>query len=284
MSSFRILSAVLLFSVPALAAEPKKAPEAPLIVPSDGECIALGSPMTPRSFGPGESLEYDLDAMGAVAGKLTLRVLPEKDGTLPVEAAAQTNTFFSKVRRVKGLATSYLNPRTLRPVRYTEDAVENEVPKYADVSFKPKEKRVSLQYKVANNVGSENFRYTNDVLDVAGAIYLLRQIPLKQNGAVCFDAYGIRKLWRVWGKVEGKEHISSKVGEFDAWHISGLAVRLDNHSMKRELHIWISDDNKRLPLVAIGAIDLGAVRATLVSYSRPNEGTTRAQGKESLKW
>ena len=258
-------------------------PPPPLKIPTDAECGMMAAPKLPLSFGPGESLEYDLDAMGATAGKLHMKVLPIKDGMLPVEAFAQTNTFFSKVRRVKGTATSYLNPKSLRPTRYTEDTVENEIPKYAEVNFSSKNKSVALQYKIADRAGSENFRYANDALDVAGATYLLRQIPLKKDGAICFDAYGIRKMWRVFGKVEGKEHISSKVGEFEAWHIAGHAVRIDHPAMRREIHMWISDDSKRLPLVAIGAIDLGAVRATLVSYARPGD-QKKADGKETLKW
>lgn len=266
-------------------AQEKKAtapPPPPLKIPTDAECSALAAPIKPLSFGPGELLEYELDAMGATAGKLLLKVLPVKDGMLPVEALAQTNTFFSKVRRVKGTGTSYLNPKTLRPMRYTEESVENEIPRSADVTFK-KNKTANLKYTVATSSGSDTLRYANDALDVTGAVFLLRQIPLKKEGAICFDAYGIRKMWRVFGKIEGKEHISSKVGEFEAWHIAGHAVRVDNPAMRREIHMWISDDSKRLPLLAIGAIDLGAIRATLVSYARPGD-QKKAEGKETLKW
>ena len=62
------------------------------------------------------------------------------------------------------------------------------------------------------------------------------------------------------------------------------AVRLDKPTQKREMHVWISDDARRLPLVAVGTIDLGAVRATLTAYSRPGEKQKRAEGKEELKW
>jgi len=78
--------------------------------------------------------------------------------------------------------------------------------------------------------------------------------------------------------------VSLPLGEFNAWHLSGTAVRLDKPSMTREVHVWISDDERRLPLAALGTIDLGAVRATLSSYSRPGEKTRQAQGKEQLKW
>jgi hypothetical protein len=104
--------------------------------PTDAQCVALGSIRQPLSFGPGESLEFDLDALGAKAGTMTMRVLPPRDGLLPVEVHAKTNTFFSKVRRVDGTATSYLLPKTLRPQRYYEDAHENEWHRISDVTFR----------------------------------------------------------------------------------------------------------------------------------------------------
>jgi hypothetical protein len=50
------------------------------------------------------------------------------------------------------------------------------------------------------------------------------------------------------------------------------------------VHVWISDDERRLPLAALGMIDLGAVRATLKGVSRPGEKNTRAENKGNLKW
>ncbi len=237
------------------------------------------------AFTAGEKLEFELDAMGiAQAGKLTMKVLPTQGGKLPIEVSTQTNTFFSKVRRVKALATSYLDPKTLRPVRYVEDAVENEVRKHATVSFTASDHQVRVEYKIGDRSGQSRFTYENDGLDVAGAVYLIRQLPLEEGSQLCFDVYGIRRLWRVSGKVEGREHISLRLGEFEAWHLSGTAVRLDDRRQRREVHVWISDDRRRLPLVGVGAIDLGAVRATLTAYSRPGEEKARAEGKQNLKW
>ena len=254
----------------------------PVRIPTDQECVALGSPQTPL-FPVGETLDFDLDALGAEAGKMTMRVLPKRGEAIPIEVTANTNSFFSKVRRVSATATSYLNPRTLRPKRYVEDATENEVSRYADVSFKPEARQVNLDYRIAGRPGKRVFRYANDALDPAGAIFLVRQLPLKEGTWICFDAYGIRNMWRVHGKVIGKEHVSLKLGEFDAWHLQGEAVRIDLPQSRREIHLWVSADERRLPLAAVGVMDLGAVRATLTRYARP-EGTKRGAGKESLKW
>jgi hypothetical protein len=165
-----------------------------------------------------------------------------------------------------------------------EDAVENDVPKYADVHFLPKEKQVRVDYRVGKRKGLKRLKYTQDVLDTAGAIYLMRQLPMEKGQDICFDVYGIRTLWRLTGEIIGKEKVSLPLGEFEAWHLKGVAVRHDRPSSKREVHVWISDDERRLPLAAVGAIDLGAIRATLTAFSRPGDKKARAQGKESIKW
>lgn len=260
---------------PALAALP---------FPTDAECLALPPVRAPFAFQAGETLDYDLDALGAKAGRMTMKVLPLKDGAIPVEVSAETNTFFSKVRKVKGSGTSYMNPRTLRPQRYFEDAVEDDIHRVADVKFIPKDKRVHLTSTIQGEMNQWDMAWANEGLDVAGTIYLMRQLPLKENLKLCFDAYGIRRMWRTWGRVVGKEHISMPVGEFDAWHIEGVAARIDEPNMRREIHVWITDDPRRLPLAALGAIDLGTVRATLTGFNRPGDKGATAESKANLKW
>src|SRR5262249_16724479 len=101
---------------------------------------------------------------------------------------------------------------------------------------------------------------------------------------LCMDVYGIRHLWRLSGKVIGREHLNLDLGEFEAWHLTGEAVRLDDFSQRREVHVWISDDARRLPLVGLGNLDLGLVRATLSAFRRPGEKAQRAENKADMKW
>jgi hypothetical protein len=270
--------------VAALAAAPASPPAGPPPAPSDAQCQSLGMPRGPLAFSPGELLEFDVDALGAQAGQLELRTLPRKGNQLPVRADVRTNTFFNKVRKVTGQATSTLDARTLRPIRYEESTVEGGYALTADVAFTAADRSAALQYTVNGSAGARRFSWAQDGLDVLGAIYLLRQVPLKPGLPLCFDAYGVRHMWRVFGKVAGREHLSTRVGEFEAWHITGWAVRKDVPGEWRELHLWVSDDARRLPLVAVGAIDLGAVRAVLAGFTRPGDKAARADRGQSLKW
>jgi hypothetical protein len=258
---------------------------APSPMPTDAQCHALGPSLKSLPFGPGETLEFDVDALGAKAGSMVMRVLPfRSNGRMAIEVAVETNTFFSKVRRVKGTGTSTMDPRTLRPIRYIEDATENEVQRVADVTF-GKSRTGKVVVTTRGAVSSEDLRWGGgDITDVASAVFLLRSVPLAQGQSLCFDAYAIRKIWRVWGTVLPREHASLPVGEFEAWHLAGTAARLDRPDIRREVHVWVSDDARRLPLAALGSIDLGAVRATLRAFQRPGERGTRAENRGNLTW
>lgn len=254
-------------------------------LPPDARCPALPAVRPPFAFSPGEMLEYDLDALGMGAGKLRVAVAPLEDGALPILVEATTNTLFSKIRRVVGGTRSDLDPRTLRPLRYLEEATEDGVHKKARVRFHPQERAADLEWTWGTRSGHWSLRHGPEGLDAAGAIFLLRALPWKTGARTCFDVYSIRRIWRVVGQVEAREHVSLPLGEFEAWHLSGVAILADDPRRRRELHLWVSDDRRRLPLVAVGTIDLGAVRATLTAVTRAGEKSARAQDPvRTLKW
>lgn len=252
-------------------------------MPTDAQCLALGPPISPVPWKPGEVLDFEIDALGAHAGTMTMRALAPRDGLLPVEAEVATNTFFNKIRKVHGVGRSDLSAKTLRPSRYFEDAWENETHRVADVTF-GKKHTAHLVSTIDGRSGQADLRYGNDVLDVAGAVHVLRSVNFKQGQAMCFDVYGIRRIWRVWGTVQPREHVSVPLGEFEAWHLKGQAARLDLPNARREMHVWITDDARRLPLAALGMIDLGAVRASLTGFTRPGEKSAQAPNKADIKW
>lgn len=253
----------------ALAKKPSYISGEAIEIPTGAACPALPAPAYGTPWAPGERLAYDLDVMGAQAGKLALVALPPvgtgKNAELPFRALAASNSFFSKIRRVRGRSTSYVRASDMHPRRYREDSNEGGVIKSADVVFKRKNegRLVTVQFQRNKAKGKANLRYLNEAFDPLSAMYYLRTIELKDGMPICFDAYSLRKLWRVSGKVKGIETVRVPAGTFQAWHIEGVAVRTDNPKSHREVHLWISNDEKRLPLAALGVIDLGPVRAQL---------------------
>ncbi len=248
-------------------------------------------PPLPTSVGenlpwqPGERLSFDIDVVGARAGKLSLVALPPvgkgKSAELPFRALAASNSFFSKIRKVRGRSTSYVRARDMHPRRYEENSKEGKLTKSAVVVFeRPSEGgKIRIDYKRNNARRKSSHAYLNEAFDPVSAIYYLRTLDYRQGMSVCFDAYSIRKLWRVTGKVKGLETVKVPAGVFEAWHLEGEAVRTDNPAARREVHVWISNDERRLPVASLGVIDLGAVRAQLTHV---DQGGTAGESEESL--
>ncbi|MFN7131098.1 MAG: DUF3108 domain-containing protein [Myxococcales bacterium] len=242
----------------------------------------------PPPFAAGEVLQYDIDVVGVRAGKLSFEVLP-KVGTgsaaeYPLRARAQSNTFFDKVRKVNSEIVTHLRARDLHPRVFHEDLTEGTMSRTADVTFSDKEKLVNIEWKTKSGAsGRSKHTYSADALDYVGGIYFFRGLNLKVGQSICFESYAMRRMWHVTGVVEAREQITTPAGVFNAFHLKGKARRLGGAPLEREFHIWISDDERRLPVAAMGIIDLGPVRATLVEVNRGDYKTAAAR-PGNLSW
>jgi len=226
-------------------------------------------PSVARPWSDTERLHYDVDVMGALAGKLVLLAHPPRDvlGSrhVVVRAMAASNSFFSKIRAIRGRASSTLDADTFRPIRYQEETQEGPHERSAVVRFE-KEKGlrvVAVDYKRDGRAGKKRFPHPHEAFDPLSAFYALRTMDLAEGQEICFDAYGIRHHWRVSGTVKAVETVKVPAGVFQAYRLEGRAYRVDDPRRSREIHVWISADEKRLPLAALSVIDLGPVRAQL---------------------
>ena len=278
-----LASASLAWSAAPGRPPPPAGPKPPVEPPAPA-CTALPKPRSgPLPFVGGESMTYDVDVLGARAGQMTFEVQPwaRNAAEIPVRVKAESNTFFNKMRKIKGEVVSYLRSKDLRPNRFHEDLEEGGLTRVADTLFKDKRTEVSWKSNQPDKPqGTNHFATSGEGYDYVGAIYLFRAISMKVGQPFCFEAYAIKRMWRVEGKVEAREHVSVPAGEFEAFHLSGVAT---TKGMKpREIHVWISDDPQRLPLAALGVLELGPVRAQLISLHRPDMKANA--GKQKLEW
>lgn len=254
-------------------------PLAPL--PSDDACRPLPELLELPPFPAGERLRFELDAMGAKAGQMTMQVLPLEDGLMPIRVEAETSTFLRSLRSVKGQATTWVHPERLTPTRYSETSQDNDVRRRYQVTFSKDSAAVGWSFN--GRKGRNVLALPQTTYDVAGITYLARRLPLAEGQSLCLDLYGVRRIWRLWGTVT-REEVNHPLGTFTAFRFSGEAARRDRPAVRREVHLWISDDGRRLPLAAIGTVNAGAVRATLVGYEAPGEKARRLDDPRSLKW
>src|SRR5262249_15669340 len=104
---------------------------------------------------------------------------------------------------------------------------------------------------------------------ISGSLMALTQ-PLKVGDSLCFDAFSgtTRYVFRL--DVVRRERISTPLGDFDAFRILPSVQYLSNGKISDKVHdttLWVSADERRLPLRIESAGFIGSVRIDLVKVA-----------------
>jgi hypothetical protein len=223
-------------------------------------------------FTPGEALSFRLDLLGADVGSFEVRVESAPSSERPraallLRSKAKTSAFVStNVARYEAFATVLLSPNFL-PLRYREDIDEGEVHKAMEVDFPPEAGKLVVRATKNGEPDPFTLEAGPGVREILSTLYLLRAQPLQPGHPVCIEVFAGRKLWRLEGKFVARETIDTPLGRFATARLDATAVRTDDANAKRGAHIWVTDDERRLPMVAIGEVRGKVLRAQLVEAS-----------------
>ena len=224
-------------------------------------------------FNVGELLSFKLDVLGIEAGTFEVRTArppgsDDKRAAIEITSRARTSAFMSSnVAHYEAYATAQLG-RDFSPVKYREDVDEGELHRGTEVAFPPAPTG-ALAVKATKNGEPEkiDLQANPDVRDVLSALFVFRAQPMKPGTPVCMEVFAGRKIWKVTGSVAAFETIETPMGKQRTVRVDADSVRTDDAKVKRSVHVWVSDDERRLPLVAIGEMRGKVLRATLTSVS-----------------
>ncbi|HEY6148045.1 MAG TPA: DUF3108 domain-containing protein [Thermoanaerobaculia bacterium] len=223
--------------------------------------------LPPMKLTPGEALTFKLDVVGADVGTFEVRTeappSSEKRAAIQLSSRAKTNAFMAtNVGRYDVYATALVS-RDFTPLRYREDVDENEVHRGTEMVFPPEGGKLAV--KATKNGEPEPYTLDADpdVRDVISTLYILRMLPPNQE--VCLELFAGKKIWKVTGKMGGKETIDTPLGRFTTLRFDGEAVLATDPRIKRPALMWVTDDARRLPISGIAETRGKTIRAQLIS-------------------
>jgi hypothetical protein len=240
--------------------------------------LALGAPpacgLPPLAAGErpwktGETLTYELSILGMVkAGTMQLAVeRPMPGGIVPLRARAKTTQTAASLKPFTGVALSWIDPGTLLPERYRDEADEGGVHKMSDAKIRPPRPELVIEHRYGATAGQTAYPRERDVLDAVSTLYYLRAARLAPGDRICFDLVANRRFWRLEATVAAKkEKVETPAGKFETVRVDATTRRADKPDEKpRPIHLWFSTDARRVPVAIVSEIDLGPVSATLAS-------------------
>jgi hypothetical protein len=257
---------------------PRIAPEAPsLITP-----VAVPQEL-PTAFQQGEDLKFVIKWGVVKGGYSTLKVQNtetiEGQPTYHVVAEAHSTGMVDTFYKVNDRNETWVQPQTRSSVKYSRKIQEGKYRLDEQVVLDQKEKKYHLSaYRHDKN---KHINYDGDipanVLDVLGSFYYVRTLPLEVGKTFTLDVHSGTQVYPLQVKVKKRQMVSVKAGKFDCFLVEpelrspGIFI-----AKGKKLEVFLTADERRMPVLMRSEIFIGHVRAELVSHRTVTPSETYA--------
>jgi hypothetical protein len=93
--------------------------------------------------------------------------------------------------------------------------------------------------------------------DALSAVLAMRMLSLKDGLSVTWPVCDSGRVMNVRATVRGRERLSTRLGDIMAWRIQPVIVGDEGELAARGLTLWLSDDDRKLPLVMEAEMPVG---------------------------
>jgi len=230
-----------------------------------------------QPFCPGERLVYRLSWEAVPGGWAVMEVLPFKlvNGrpAWHIRVQVRSNVFASLVRKVHTEAQAYLALDLQHSLAYELDRQEGRQSEAYSLVFDWKEQRATRIFRFPEPRSSP-LTVADRTYDPWGVFYFFRSRPERASKGDVLHARVSDGEQLVMAELafHGREKIRVPAGEFTArLLIPDLKDVSTVFSLRpgSELRIWVSDDDRRIPLRFAGQAMLGTYYAELVRFQSP---------------
>lgn len=218
----------------------------------------LPAPMQP--IRPGESLRFSVQYGMIHAGSAYLEVPEVRQWNgrrvYSLVARAESNGFFSRFYKVRNRIESYWDKDSLFSWRYAENRREGKYRARNEIVFDYD----SLRAKYENgNV----YPIPQHVQDALSSFYYTRTQALPIGGSIVFDYHASKKSQPLEVRILGRETIKTPAGKFDCVAIEPILKAGGIFKNKGRLVIWITDDQRRMPVLMRSKVMIGSISVVL---------------------
>ncbi|MCE5195141.1 MAG: DUF3108 domain-containing protein [Nitrospiraceae bacterium] len=226
---------------------------------------SLICPNSASSFTIPEKFTYDITWTGIKAGTSTLEIT-ETDEHIKIMSTAKSADWVS--------------------VFYTvEDRIESTLLKNPHIAFGAQPSHYRVKIREGRHRRDKEFVFRNDIskvtyidyinnekivydlpsfaFDTLASFYYLRTLRLEVGKSLHVTVFDNKKVWNVEVFVLKKEKIMTPKGMVDTLLVKPSMQSEGIFFKKGDVYIWVTDDEKRIPVKLSAKIAIGSVTATI---------------------
>ena len=234
----------------------------------------------------GETLKYNIGWSFIVAGVAQLQTtrIVDNNGTLAYELRADANShsIIDALFKVRDINISWLDIGAEKSLGYWQSVREGKYARDEWLTFNYENNTYNNHRQDRDgNIKTQKMVFEGEeVLDMLSALYYVRLQPLPEKGEIYFDIVNRQKQYPLKVTVLGKKKVKVKAGEFNCIVVEPQFSGEGIFTAKgKSLKVWLTDDERRLPVKMSVEVFIGSVTAELTEYSlseqTPNTSETK---------
>ncbi len=228
-----------------------------------------------KAFTSGESLVFAIKYGFITGGRATLEVRSTETVSgrtaFHIVSEAKTNSAVDVFFKVRDLNESWMDAGALCSLQYHQSMSEGHYSREVRSRFDHPAARFSCWRK--NKKGQESTQegdIPSFVHDVLSSLYFLRTQPLTPGEDILLDVNSGAQTWSLRIKVKGVETVKVPAGTFECWRVEPLIAGEGLFMQTGNLEVWMTDDDRRVPVLMRSKVMVGSFTAELEHYVLPD--------------
>ncbi len=221
-----------------------------------------------KAFSSGEYLKFDVNYGFVTAGEATIRVssvMHYGRQCFRIDFQVDSKPFFDWVYKVRDRYVTIIDSAGLFPWRFEQHIREGGFSRDFVAEFD------QIQHRSRTTEGE--YTIPSYVHDMLSAFYFARVIDFsnfKAGDKVHLQNFYKDSTYQLDVKYRGKQELEVTAGTFNTIVVEPLAKEGGLFKSEGKVNIWLSDDERRIPLQVSSKILIGSVDAELIEYSGIN--------------
>ena len=221
----------------------------------------------------GERLTYSLGWGIITAGTATLEVIPKADGKIEFVTHAFDSGALKKLYPVSDTVYTRVRGESLETEVFYKSLHEGDFHNKSEIRFDRAGKKALLSDTVFLDPVKRTVKRSSDTAvtiqgmehSIMSAFYFVRTIPLAVGDTSRFSAVSGTKRYELKVIVHGREKMKYKGKSYNVVKIEPVLDGDGIFNSKGRIFIWLTDDERRIPLLMECEVALGSVKARLKS-------------------
>jgi hypothetical protein len=217
----------------------------------------------------GEYFQFSIDWNGLNGGSSLMQVqnihVVEGKSCYRIVTKAESNSFVSRFYKVRDRAESSVDAESLYSRRFVKRLREGGYKKDVDVRF-------DQEGRKARYANGKAYDVAPGVHDVLSAFYYVRTRPLPDGATLVVPTHDNEKSYEMEVQVLRRETVEVPAGKFACVVVEPKLKSEGIFKSKGSILVWLTDDERRLPVMVRSKVPVGAISVRLTDYRLAFEG------------